>query len=518
MKITLPQRTAGNPLTLDERRITIIGANGAGKTRFARRLAESAGERAFNMSAIKAIYGRDEEDSSPASVDSLYHAAVAKSALIRPDIRGELDRVIALLINDTATELMAGKFGSETDRAALRENKLDTVIRYWQELFPDNKILITYGRMLVNSADNDDIYPTGLLSAGERAVMYYLGAVMLAPNGGVVLVSSPEMFLHASVVRPLWDRIESLRPDCTFVYVTHDLGFASTRTDSAVIWVRSCDTDNGSWDYDRLTSPESLPDEIFMAILGERKPVLFIEGDGVNSYDAKLYPLIFKEFTVKSLGGCDRVIEATRSFNGLRSIHNLDAFGIVDRDRRDTAEVNYLRCRKVLVPEVAEIENLFLLEDVIKTVAARHNRRPEQTFAKVRRNLLHLFEGQLKRQALEHTRHRLKKEVAHRVDGKFDNIAGLERHISEMMLTINPRGIYQGLLKQFEGYVRAGNYEAVLRVFNHKSMLSETHVASLCGLQGDDKRSYINYILNLLSYDGKDSEIIRSSIRTAFGI
>ncbi|MDO4320505.1 MAG: DUF4435 domain-containing protein [Bacteroidales bacterium] len=518
MKLTLPPRSGDRSLTIDERRITVIGANGAGKTRFARRIAEAAGDLAFNMSAIKAIYGRDEEDNLPASIDSLYHAAVAKSALIRPDIRGELDRVIALLINDTATGLMAARFGSDEAENLSRHNKLDTVIRYWQELFPDNKILITYGRMLVNSADNDDIYPTGLLSSGERAVMYYLGAAMFAPQGGVVVVSSPEMFLHASVVRPLWDRIESLRPDCTFVYVTHDLGFAATRTDSAVIWVRSCDNDTGEWDYERLRSPQSLPDDIFMAILGERKPVLFIEGDGINSYDAKLYPLIFKEFTVKSLGGCDRVIEATRSFNGLRSIHNLDAFGIVDRDRRDTAEVNYLRGRKVLVPEVAEIENLFMLEDVVRTMAARNRRRPDQVFAKVRRNLLHLFEGQIKRQALEHTRHRLKKEVAHRVDGKFDNITELERHITEMMLTINPRGIYQSLLKQFESYVRSGDYAAVLRVFNHKSMLSETHVASLCGLQGDDKKTFITYILNLLEHDSKDAETIRAAIRKAFDI
>lgn len=515
MKITLPPRSGAQPLTINERCITVIGANGAGKTRFARQIAQAAGDKAFNMSAIKAIYGRDDEDTSASSVDSLYHAAVAKSALIRPDIRGELNRVIALLINETATNLMAERF-SPDDMPADQKSKLDTVISYWQRLFPENKILITYGRMLVNSTGNNDIYSTELLSSGERAVMYYLGAALYAPRNGVIIVSSPEMFLHASVVRPLWDHIESLRSDCTFVYVTHDLGFAATRTDSAAIWVRNCDNDTGQWDYERLTSPQSLPDDIFMAILGERKPVLFIEGDGVNSYDAKLYPLIFKEFTVKSLGGCDRVIEATRSFNGLRSIHNLDAFGIVDRDRRDLAEVKYLRGRKVLVPEVAEIENLFMLEDVVRMIAAINHRRPEQAFAKVRRNLLHLFESQINRQALEHTRHRIKKEVAHRVDGKFDNIAALEQHISEMILTINPQGIYQNLVNQFRSYVKSGNYAAVLRVFNHKSMLAETHVASLCGLPGDDKKTYISYILNLLARDTDEAETIRAAIRKAF--
>lgn len=515
MHITLPPRSGAAALTLDTARMTIIGANGAGKTRFARRIAEGAGDKAFCMSAIKALYGRDDEDTSPTSVDSIYHREAARSAMIRPDIRGEFDRLTALLINDTVIDLMAEHYAPDENRAD-GPLRLDTVISHWQRLFPDNRILITCGRMLVNSAENNDVYATSLLSDGERAVMYYLGAALYAPRNGVVIVSSPEMFLHASVVRPLWDRIEGLRPDCTFVYVTHDLGFAATRPNSSVIWVKGCDNDAGTWDYDRLPSVQGLPDEIYLAILGERKPVLFIEGDGVNSYDAKLYPLIFTDFTVKSLGGCDRVIEATRSFNGLRSIHNLDAFGIVDRDRRDKSEVAYLRNRKVLVPEVAEIENLFLLEDVVRIVASHNGRRPDQAFAKVRRNLLHLFEGQVKRQALEHTRHRLKKEVAHRVDGRFDNIAGMERHISELMLTINPRGIYTDILRQFEGYIKSGDYAAVLRVFNHKSMLTETHVAALCGIRGDDKKSYINSILWMLRHDTAEAESLRAAIRKVF--
>lgn len=512
MKLTLPPRTGAEALTLETRRMTVVGANGAGKTRFARALDASLGERSFSLSALKAIYGLDREDPRPGSIDCLYHEAVATSALIRPDIRGEFERLTALLVNEAVVDLMAVQYQG-ADHGGQR--RLDTVIRHWQRLFPDNRILVEYGKLLVRQSE-EDAYSAGLLSAGEKAVMYYLGGVLMAPHKAVVTVDSPEMFLHASVVRPLWDTIERLRPDCTFIYVTHDLGFAASRPDCDIIWVKSCDAEARTWEYERLAGTDGLPDEVYLAILGDRRPVLFIEGDMSNSYDAKLYPLIFPEFTVKALGGCDRVIEATRSFNGLRSIHNLDAYGIVDRDRRDMAEVRYLRTRKVLVPEVAEIENLFLLEPVVRIMAERGGRKGDQTFSRVRRNLMHLFEGQLKRQALEHTRHRLKKEVAHRVDGRFDNIAGLERHMSELMLTINPRGIYRGLVKEFEGYLRAGDYAAVLRVFNHKSMVTETHVAELCGLRSTDKKSYIRAVLSVLQSDSRDGAAMREAIRSTF--
>ena len=80
------------------------------------------------------------------------------------------------------------------------------------------------------------------------------------------------------------------------------------------------------------------------------------------------------------LGSCDKVIESTRTFADLQSYHYVKSGGIVDRDRRTAQEVEYLRRKHILVPEVAEIENLFLLEDVIKIMAARQGRNPDKVF------------------------------------------------------------------------------------------------------------------------------------------
>lgn len=514
MKLQLPPRSDGRRMSVTSRRLTIVGANGAGKSRFAASMASLTGGRAFAMSALTAIYS-DREDPSPGSVDSLYHEAVARSPLIREDIRGGFERLTALLVNETALELLAERLAGDTSDN--RPTRLQRLFDNWQAIFPGNSMLLVCGRLLVDGAEGT--YPATRLSAGEKAVLYSLGAALVAPKDAVVFVDAPEMFLHQSVTGPLWDRVERMRPDCTFVYTTHDLGFAASRASGDILWVKSCDPAEGTWDYELLPEASGIPEDVYMAILGERKPVLFIEGDARHSYDARLYPLVFPEYTVKPLGSCDRVIEATRSFNALRDFHSLDAHGIVDRDRRGDNEVAYLRGRRILVPDVAEIENMFLLETVVRTVAAVNGRDPQGAFGRVRRNLLALFRGNIERQALEHTRHRIKHEVTKRVDGRFDGVSALERHISELMLTVNPRGVYDEILGQFRGYLDGGDYASVLKVFNHKSMLAETHVTEITGAGGDDKKRYIETVLDLLRQtDTAEARTIRNAIRGAFGL
>lgn len=254
MILTLPPRKDGQALTVDtadNRQIIIIGANGSGKTRFANRLMAELGPKAFRMSAIKAIYGKEEENSDPGSVDSLYHEATDGTAsIIRTDIRGELERMLALMLNEEIVNLIDFKYntadGNGKPQRAYRDKlpptRLDRLIRLWQKIFPDNRVLIESGRMIFGHERSDDTYSSAKLSAGEKAVLYYIGASMFAPENGVIFVESPDMLLHPSSIRSLWDSIEQLRPDCTFIYITHDLSFASTRSDGVTIWVKSCRT------------------------------------------------------------------------------------------------------------------------------------------------------------------------------------------------------------------------------------------------------------------------------------
>ncbi len=519
MNIFLPPKKdkTREEITTGNRQITIIGANGAGKTRFTEWLINNLQGRAFRMSIISALYESRETDNLPGSIDMLYKEASERTNLLRNDNISQVERLMSLLFQEEMLNLISYKVAhAENPNAKLSSTKLDKMIEVWQEVFPGSKVLIEGGKMLISRDCDTTCYSSVKLSAGERAVMYYVGAALMAMENAVIFIDNPGIFLHQSITKSLWDRIEQLRPDCTFIYTTHDIDFASSRTDNTVVWVREYDATEGTWDYDILPDHSEISDDIYLTLIGSRKPVLFIEGDGVHSIDSKLYPLIFPQYTVKPLGSCNKVIEATRAFNDLTAFHHMDSYGIVDRDRRDEGEVKYLRTKKVLVPNVAEIENILMLEDVIRTVASRHHKDENKVFAKVKVTILDLFKQEIRQQALMHTRHRVKRTLEYRIDGRFTNINSLEDHINDLVKEINPRGMYEAFCREFHGYVATGDYHNVLRVFNRKSMIPLSNVSNLCGIGNKD--AYIRTIINILKQNGKDAKRIRKAVIKCFGL
>ncbi|MBQ9073557.1 MAG: DUF4435 domain-containing protein [Muribaculaceae bacterium] len=519
MELKLPMRSDGSRLTLPEknRRIIIIGANGAGKSRFTESLIADNRDRAFRLSALNAIYRKSDADMLPGSIDRLYDEIAEKSPFIRNADILQFERLMALMIQDEVLNLISYKVSmSSGENVSFPTSRLDRVIEAWQEVFPDNHVLREGGKLLFSRNINEDIYSSVKLSDGEKAVLFYFGATLYAPDNALVFVDSPGLFLHPSIMSTVWEHIEQMRPDCTFIYTTHDIDFVSSRLDNVVVWVRSYDALSVTWDYAVLPPNSGLSDDLYMTIVGARKPVLFIEGDGTHSIDSKLYPLIFTDYTVKPLGSCNKVIEATRTFNDLSSFHHLDSHGIVDRDRRDAGEVKYLRDKKIFVPDVAEIENILMLEEVIRTVARRHGKDESRVFAKVKSSVISQFRSDIRQQALLHTRHRVKRMMEYRVDARFQSIAKLEEHMVELVDEINPRGMYEAFCRDFHKYADSGNYQSVLRVYNQKSMLPNSNVAGLCGLRNKDE--YVRDIIGILKENKRDASRLRAAIIHCFGL
>lgn len=519
MELQLPKKTGTGeaPVLKDARQVTVIGANGSGKTRFCDQLMRLCGDRAFRLCAMRALFPETRTEVIPGSITDIFNRLNASTPLLKSLAGTEFDKLVHIMLTEEFHGLMSYKAHLLMNEAqSVPKTKLDTTVRMWQEVFPKNKVLRENGKLLFSSEGSSDQYSSIRLSDGEKAVLYYIGAVQYAMPGAVILVDDPESFIHASIMTTLWNVIEEIRPDCTFVYNTHNLEFASSRIDNHCIWVRNFDPANMAWDYEVMNSSSHLSESIYLDILGSRKPVLFIEGDDTHSIDGKLYPLIFREYTVKPLGSCNKVIESVRTFNDLQSFHHLNSWGIVDRDRRDAKEVEYLRAKKILVPEVAEVENILLLEGVIKAVARHRKKDADMVFGRVKRSVLRMFGNELKQQALMHVRHRVKHEVEKRIDKRFTNIGALEEHMADLVNEIDPRSSYESLCRQFHTYLQNADYAAVLRVFNQKNMLPDCGVASLVGLP--DKKAYIQAVLGILKSGGADAEAIRSTIKSCFGL
>ncbi len=516
MKISLPNRSNGEYSTHNlspGQCMIIVGANGAGKTRFTAATAAPLGNKAFTISALQALYSKisSADELSPLMSDIL--APAITTLIDRGNSATQLELFLSRLMHDELLNLIGYKLAIAEDKPhKLSETRLDKVIELWQDIFPGNRVLIDSGKMLFSKGDIAS-HSALRLSDGEKAVLYYAAAVLYAEPGSIIFVESPEIFLHPTVTNALWNRLENLRDDCSFCYTTHDAEFVATRNGATMVWVHDCDPAKAAWDYDILPLNSGISNELYLTLAGARKPVLFIEGDSERSIDARLYPLIFPDFTIHSLGSCNKVIEATRTFNDLSSMHKLDSFGIVDRDRRNDKEVEYLRKKRIMVPDVAEVENLFLIEDVVRSMAKYTGNDPERVFRKVSNNIFALFKAELRQQALLHTRHRVKLTVEYRVDARFPDINSLEQHLDTLLEQIDPRKIYEAFCRDFHHFVANGDYAAVLKVFNQKSALTGCNVAQLCGF--NNKADYINGVLNLLRSRSPLAQAARSALRAS---
>lgn len=519
MDIKLPDKTSGQEAYVlrNARQVTLIGANGSGKSRFCDWLVDKCGDKAYRISALKALFPQTEPSHLKGSIDYLFEQVNKSNSLAQSDAKTEFDKLTYIMLADEFRELMNYKAHLLMgDDVAFPKTLLDKTVKMWQEIFPQNKILRANGKLMFTTEGHKDTYSALRLSDGERTVLYYIGAVLYAMPEAVIFVDDPETFIHPSIMQALWNVIEVMRPDCTFIYNTHDVDFASSRIDNKCVWVKSYEPAQATWDYEVFEPGSQLSDNLYFDILGTRKPVLFIEGDATHSIDNRLYPLIFPDYTVKPLGSCEKVIESVRSFNDLRSFHHLDSWGIVDRDRRGAQEVQYLRDKKILVPNVAEIENILMLSDVIAAVAHARRRKENAVLTKVKAAVIDMFRRDLHKQALMHVRHKVKHDVEVRIDMRFRNINALEEHMVDLVNEINPRGTYNELCRQFRTYADSGDYLQVLRVYNEKTMLVTSNVAHLCGLASKDE--YIKTVLNILKSEREEAQTIRRAIKRCFGI
>lgn len=508
--ITMPARTdALNPAPFpDSRQITIVGGSGAGKTRFMLSLMKSFGSRAYSISALGSISCEPE-----GSIEALYNERIGKNAPSQP--ASDLDRLGAMLFADEFKYLLSVKSESliQGTPLKLKPTKLDSLVKLWQSIFPDNTIMREQGRLLFSTPGGPDLISAVKLSSSEKTVLYYIAAVLYAPENGVIFVDNPAIFLHPAIMHVVWNAIEGMRPDCTFVYNTSDIEFINSRTENVTIWVKSQDTASRSWDYE-IFAPGTVPEDLTASLLGTRRPVLFIEGDATHSIDAKLYPLLFPRHSVRPLGSCNKVIEATRSFSDIKQIHHLDSYGIVDRDRRTESEVQYLRSKNIMVPDVAEIENIFMLESVIRIMASIRGRNPDRVAAKVKSAVLKMFESHFRDQVLQHVRHRMKRMLETRGDARVHTIGELEKHLRSLPDIIDVRTHYNTLMYEFRAIVQSREYSAVLRVFNHKPMLADSQVAPLLGYPNKD--AYIRGVLTALKRHDSKAADLRAAIRQVF--
>ena len=242
------------------------------------------------------------------------------------------------------------------------------IAEVWERLLPLKKLHITADDIRVSSTSIESAdYSASEMSDGERAVFYILGQVLSANEGSILIFDEPELHIHKSIISNLWDEIEKLRPDCSFLMITHDIEFAATRVAKKYV-IRNYYSDP-AWDISEIPDSE-FDEQTITLILGSRKPILFVEGDK-TSLDMETYRLCYPEWTVIPKGSCKDVIQAVSSLRKLNEdmpILNIKCAGIIDRDTRDSSQIQELEGQGIKVLRYSEIENIFSLSSITKKV------------------------------------------------------------------------------------------------------------------------------------------------------
>jgi len=362
--------------------VVFVGANGSGKTRLAVLIEDAAGIDAHRISAHRALnlnpavpkirgiealrklrLGWESEHAT------IYNRINSRWPNSKPAVGmlDDYDSLLQALFADMSIKTLdthsRAKAGTLTE---VIPTKFEILADIWQRLLPHRQLVITGDDIQVSAIENSGTYPASEMSDGERSIFYLIAQALVAADNSLLIIDEPELHVHPSIISSLWDEIETSRKDCAFIFITHDLHFATSR--SAQKFVIKSYNSMPSWIIESVPEDTGFSEEVTTLILGSRRPILFVEGAG-TSLDLAIYRCCYQDWTVIPRGSCEQVIHAVVTMRANAQLTRITCAGIVDADDYTMDEIQYLNSFGVFPLPVSEIENLILLPEVSRAIA-----------------------------------------------------------------------------------------------------------------------------------------------------
>lgn len=384
-KYKLPNAN-GQPVEYEikDNSLIIIGSNGSGKSKLGAWMEENDMDRIHRVSAQRSLqfgdyiqlksyeqaenlllYGQPKYEATKGSRWGYYGDRKLTTTLLN-----DYENVLAALIakknyqHDEFVKWCKQQKTQNIPHCETPYTDIDVLQNIWNKVFPHRQIKFDDAKVTAVLSKNETEkieYKGKDMSDGERVALYLIAQCLCIPENRTIIIDEPEIHLHRSIMNRLWTEIEKKRQDCLFIYITHDTQFAANHSQSKKIWVKSY---NGSvWNIEEIQK-STLPEQLLLEIIGNRKPVIFVEGTP-DSYDTRLYTEIYKNYYIVPCGSCDAVISQTKAMKNNQQLHHLRCFGIIDRDYRSSYEIEKYRKDNIYTLEVAEVENLFLVEELL---------------------------------------------------------------------------------------------------------------------------------------------------------
>lgn len=364
--IQIPKSNSSERETITiEKNMVIVGANGAGKTRFGSTL-EQINNPTKRISAQRYLQLIEVVEKKDFETAELQLRNVYKNqGPIQP--QNDFQQVLMSLFaeesrrNEKAINDINTKGGIRKEE--LPESVKEQVIKVWNFVFPYRILKLEKDRVrAVNEATE---FSGTEMSDGEKVGLYLISQILLADKDCTLIIDEPELHLHKSLMVRLWNKLEEQRKDCIFIYITHDLDFAVSKPSGKIIWIQGFK--NNQWEWKELNSNGVIPENLYLEMLGSRKSILFVEGDK-GSLDIQIYQAYYENFTVIPCGSCEKVIEAVKGLKNHSDLHDKKVYGLIDKDFRTKEQLDSLMSEGVFSIALNEVENLFLAPEIVEMI------------------------------------------------------------------------------------------------------------------------------------------------------
>ncbi len=460
-----------------EKNYVIIGANGSGKSSFARNSRQVldknvviiAAQKIFTLSRITSIsIGRNSRENlwSYQNEDKLF-----KDISFIHEAQNDLQNVFLSLVEEQNAKAN-DFFEKNKDGFVEKRNEtlLEKVISIWNKILIHRQLFYSEGQLIVSLPPSKNKYDFMELSDGEKAIFYYIAHVLLAKPNSYIIVDEPENHLHLALVTRLWDMLEQERKDCHFIYLTHNLDFATSRVNTEKLWMKSF-VPPAQWNIEKIPSDENLPEVLYMELLGSRKPILFCEGTK-SSLDYKLYTRLFTEYTIIPVKGHIQVIDYTRAFNNSVSIHGNKAIGIIDGDFHTDEQKNIWKNESIYCIDVQEIENILCDEDLLQA-CYKSFYATDDKLTEAKNYLFKIIQQKMDSQVLEYATQTVNEYLKANIIKKCTTDNELKEKLSQLLLSSSSMidNLIQKRRELMEDIINKKDYSLGIRKYNYKGLI-----------------------------------------------
>lgn len=495
--------------------VILIGANGTGKSRLGVWMEKAHPQKTYRVGAQRSLnFGTyiPQKSFEQATNLLIYGSEIPnKSHDSKYAWDGKEHNYVTQLFNDYENVLSAVFAQKNIEIETFRDKTLSTgkiesgeiitekLIRIWESVFPHRNISFKDSKITVFIEKNENIieYSGRNMSDGERVALYLMSQAMVAPINSIIIMDEPELHLHKSIMTLLWESIEKERQDCLFIYITHDTQFAANHTNSEKKWIKAFDGTN--WVFENIED-DIFPENLKIELLGNRKPVLFVEGDA-QSYDTKVYRSIYKGYYVVPCGGCSSVVTWTKAFVNNTQMHDKLCYGIIDRDYRNNYEIEKNKQHKIFTCEVAEVENLLITEEMIRAVAKTMALDDDRIFADVSKYVIEQrFCKQIDSQICQAVVSEIKFQLGV-VNLSKSNESKVKEDLETAFKNISFDDIKNRIEIKFKDIAERKVYSEVIRIFNEKNIVRS--IGHFFGLKDDE---YCDFVIRQIQ--NKNNEYI----------